>query len=124
MSRERREQERFSLNLQTKIHYRHKNNTTPVIETVAANISRGGAFLATDHSFPMASKVEIEFLLELKALKQLRFIISMDGLKQLSQGAIWVKITGIVIRKTEEGVGVIFDKDPQLTPLDIAEGEE
>lgn len=117
MSRERREQERFCLNLNARIQYRHHKQAQPTIETVAANISRGGAFLATEHSFPMASKVEIEFLLDLEGVRQLRFILDTEGLKLLSQGSAWVKITGVVIRRTDEGVGIIFDKDPQLTAL-------
>ncbi len=85
MSIERREQQRFSLNLQARISYRHVEDQSPVIDTVAANISSGGAFLQTAHKFPMAAKVTVEFYLNFDDLKKLRFILSMESLKQLER---------------------------------------
>ena len=117
MSIERRDQKRFSLNLQAKISYRHVENQSLVIDTVAANISSGGAFLQTAHTFPMAAKVKIEFYLSLADLKRLRFILSMESLRQLTDQKIWVVAHGIVIRRETDGVGIIFDTDYQLTPM-------
>ncbi len=117
MGTERREQERFSLNLQAKISYRHAADQMPVFDTVAANISSGGAFLTTAHNFPVAAKVAIEFLVTIDDLKKLKFILSVDVLRQVSSGEVWVKTSGIIIRKEQEGVGIIFDTDYQLTPL-------
>ncbi len=117
MSIERREQKRFSLNLQAKISYRHSTHQAPVIDTVAANISSGGAFVQTDHKFPLAAKVKIEFYLSVEDLKRLRFILSLDSLKQLTGKNIWVNASGIVIRQEPEGVGIIFDTDYQFTPM-------
>ncbi len=118
MSIERREQERISLNLQAKISYRHVSDQPPLIDTVAANISSGGAFIQTTHKFPMAAKVQIEFYLSIKDLQRLRFILSMESLKQLTgNNNIWVTATGIVIRQDDNGVGIIFDTDYQLTPM-------
>jgi c-di-GMP-binding flagellar brake protein YcgR len=117
MSIERREQERFSLNLQAKISYRHIKDQTPMIDTVAANISSGGAFLQTAHKFPMAAKVQVEFYLSIDDLKRLRFILSMESLKRLTGNNVWVCANGIVIRQEESGVGIIFDTDYQLTPM-------
>jgi Tfp pilus assembly protein PilZ len=117
MSIERREQKRFSLNLQAKISYRHIKDQPPVIDTAVANISSGGAFLKTDHKFPMAAKVKVEFYLTVDDLKKLRFILSMESLKQLTGKNIWVCANGVVIRQEEDGVGIIFDTDYQLTPM-------
>ena len=117
MSIERREQKRFSLNLQAKISYRHVENQSLVIDTVAANISAGGAFIETAHKFPMAAKVKIEFYLSLADLKKLRFILSMESLRQVTDQNIWVVAHGIVIRRESDGVGIIFDTDYQLTPM-------
>ena len=89
----------------------------PVIDTVAANISSGGAFITTNHEFPVAAKVTIEFLVTIADLKKLKFILSVDTLRRLSSGSVWVKTTGIIIRKQQDGVGIIFDTDYQLTPL-------
>jgi len=117
MSTNRREQERFSLNLQAKISYRHAKDQTQVIDTVAANISSGGAFLSTDHIFPLASKVVIKFYLHVADLRKLKFILSVESLKQIQGDHTWVSATGIVIRQTNDGVGVIFDTDYQITPI-------
>ena len=117
MSTNRREQERFSLNLQAKISYRHSKNQSQVIDTVAANISSGGAFLATDHQFPLASKVNIKFYLSVEDLRRLKFILSMESLRQIEGDHTWVNTTGIVIRQREDGIGIIFDTDYQLTPI-------
>lgn len=114
MVKNRREQERFSLNLQAKISYRHSDQTQ-VIDTVAANISSGGAFLQTDHKFPLASKVEIKFYISVDDLRKLKFILSMESLRNLQGDHTWFNTTGVVIRQSEEGVGIIFDTDYQLT---------
>jgi len=114
---EKREQQRFFLNLQAKISYRHRKDQAPMIDTVAANISSSGAFLRTSHEFPLAAKVAIEFYLSIADLKKLRFILSMESLKQLTGSHIWVSANGIVIRREQDGVGIIFDTDYQLTPM-------
>ena len=117
MSTNRREQERFSLNLQAKISYRHVVDQSPVIDTVAVNISSGGAFLTTDHRFALASKVTIKVYLKVSDLQKLKFILSLESLKQIKGDHTWVSATGIVIRQTDDGVGIIFDTDYQITPL-------
>lgn len=122
MPSNRREQERFSVNLQAKISFRHSKDQAEVIETVAANISSSGVFLETQHKFPMASKVKIEFYLHLNDLKKLKFILSLETLKQLTSTQIWVTAQGVVIRQAENGIGVIFDTNYQLTPMQSSIG--
>lgn len=65
----------------------------------------------------MASKVKIEFNLGLEDLKKLRFILTMESLKQFTGKTIWVSANGIVIRQEKDGIGLIFDKNYQLTPM-------
>lgn len=113
----RRDQERFSLNLQARISSRHGNDDTAVFETVAANISAGGAFLTTYHAFPLASKVTVQFYISVTDLKKLKFVLSMESLKQITGDHTWVTTTGVVIRTEDNGVGVIFDTDYQITPV-------
>jgi hypothetical protein len=117
MLQEQREQERLTLNLQARITYRHTEDTSPIIETVAANIAPGGAFLKTVHPFPMAAQVRVEFFLSVDDLKKLRFILSVESLKQLTGRNIWVRASGIVIRHEADGIGIMFDTDYQLTPI-------
>lgn len=117
MSIERRDQERFSLNLQARISYRHSEEQIPQIQTESANISSAGIFVKTDHKFPISSKVKIDLYLDLEDLKKLKFILSMESLKQLTTRKLWVTTSGIVIRQEKNGVGVIFDTNYQLTPI-------
>lgn len=117
MTRDKRIRERFSLNLQARISYRHSQDQPPVMDTVAANISSGGAFLKTSHPFPMAAKVKVEFLLSFDDMKRLKFILSVESLKKLTGTSTWVSATAIVIRREADGVGIIFDTDYQFTPM-------
>ncbi len=119
MSSERRIQERFSLDLQAKISYKFTDDDPEeFIETVAANMSSGGAFLQTDKSIPLASKVKVEFLIAISDLKKLKFILSVDTLRSIISDRVWVQATGVVIRATPgKGIALIFDKNYQLTPM-------
>jgi hypothetical protein len=70
--------------------------------------------------FPIAAKVAIEFLISLEDLKKLRFILSVDTLRKISGNQVWIATSGIVIRREENGIGVIFDTDYQITPVHSA----
>lgn len=121
MSSEQRKQERFFLNLQARISSRFTDDTPAEYhETVAANISAGGAFLQTAQPFPMASKVQVEFQVTYEDLKKLKFILSFETLRKLTGRHIWVQATGVIIRQEKNGVAVIFDQNYQLTPMQPA----
>lgn len=116
---EQRAQERFILQLPAKLSTEagfEGNKLTD--ESVVANISSSGAFLFTKRKLPLASKVYIEFFIDLEDLKKLRFILSLDSLKSSSGKKIWVKATGIVVRGEEKGLAIIFDQDYQLSPME------
>lgn len=113
----RREQERFSLSLQTKIMAESRTGVTPLLEFVTADISSGGAFVATSRPLPMASKVRLEFFLSLEELGKLRFILAEDSLKAWQSERAWVTATGVVIRVEDNGVAVIFDQNYQVSPI-------
>lgn len=118
-SHDRRIQKRFSLDIQAKLSA-DKSSSGKMIseETMATNISAGGAFVVTQHRIPLASKVYLEFLVDYEQLKKLRFILSLESLKSFTGKKIWVKATGIVIRQEDRGLGIIFDQDYQLSPMD------
>lgn len=119
MADERRVRQRLHLNLQAKITYGFDDATSgQQIVTVAANISSGGAFLATNQPLPLASRVRVEFLLSLEDVKQLKVVASVDALRRLAgQQQVWVEATGVVIRQDHDGVAVIFDQNYQLSPM-------
>lgn len=118
MPNERRLQERFFLNLKARISYRFIDEaSSEAIETVAANISSGGAFLKTTQPLPLSSKVQIEFFLSFDELKKLKFILPVETLKSITGSQVWVKTNGIVIRSESSGVAVIFDQNYQISPM-------
>ena len=94
-------------------------------ETTTANISSGGAFILTDHKFPLADTVRLEFFLAFEDLEKLRFILSVASLREVYKGKhVWVKATGVVIRTEEKGVGIIFDTDYQVSPMQPSESRD
>lgn len=114
-----RSTERFSLQLEAKVTHRHLDEA-PIIKTMAANISSGGAYIQTTHKFPIASKIQVEFLLDLKSLQKLKFILSMESLKALANAegkSLWVTTTAIVLRRDEKGIAIIFDKNYTVNAL-------
>jgi hypothetical protein len=118
MPRERRLQERFVLNRKARVSYRFIDEaSSTAIETVAANISSGGAFLEITKRLPLSSKVQVELLLSLDELKKLKFILPMKALKSVTAGQVWVKTSGVVIRSETGGVAVIFDQNYQISPM-------
>ncbi len=123
-SEERRLQERFSLQIQAKLSATADVSGNEVTEEITAtNISAGGAFLKTKTQIPLASKVYLEFLVNYEQLKQLRFILSLDSLKKFTGQKIWVRATGVVIRLEKNGMGIIFDQDYQLSPMEAQLGD-
>jgi c-di-GMP-binding flagellar brake protein YcgR len=120
---ERREHERFSLRLQTKIMAESGTGITPLLEFVTADISAGGAFIQTSRLLPIASRVRLEFFLSLDELARLRFIVSSESLKVWRNERAWVTATGVVIRAEKEGVAVIFDQNYQVSPIKSSKTE-
>jgi hypothetical protein len=120
---ERRQQQRFSLDLQVKLWAATETGEDLFHqETTAANISSGGAFIRTDHKLPIAGTVHLEFFLALEDLEKLRFILSVESLRACKGKRVWVKATGVVIRVEEKGVGIIFDTDYQISPMQPSDG--
>lgn len=114
-----RNAERFSLQVEAKVTQRH-SESPPVITTVAANISNGGAYLETTHPFPIASKIQVEFFLDIESLKKLKFILSVDSLKTLARAdnkSLWITTTAVVLRQDDKGIAIVFDTNYTLTSL-------
>ena len=114
---ERRQHERFSMEIQVKMTSETRSGTTPMMEFLTANISSGGAFIETDAPLPLASKVRLEFLLALENLETLKFIVSLETLKAWKGKRVWVSASGIVVRHEEDGMGIMFDENYQINPM-------
>lgn len=114
---EKRLQERFSMQLPVKVSTNSGSGPELQYETTTANISSGGAFIRTAEPLPIACKVHLEFLVSFIDLKKLRFVLSLDLLRQFEGKPVWVHATGVVIRHEDDGMAIIFDDDYQLSPL-------
>ncbi len=116
--RERRQQERFFFNAKVKLAASREAFQKGQVETgIAANISAGGAFLKTTRQFALASRVVVKFLVSYQQLTKLHFILSTESLRHCHDDSIWIETSGIVIRVEDDGIGIIFDQDYQLTPV-------
>jgi PilZ domain-containing protein len=115
---ERRVHERFSMRIQTKMTAETLSGKTPMMEFLTANISGGGAFIETGHPLPLVSKVRLEFLLSLEDLQSLKFILSAETLKSWKGERAWVSASGIVVRCEPTGMGIMFDENYQISPME------
>lgn len=118
---ERRLHERFSIQIQAKMTAETLSGKTPMMEFLTADISAGGAFIKTEHPLPLASKVRLEFLLSLEDLQTLKFVLALETLKAWKGKRIWVSASGIVTRSAEDGMGIMFDENYQISPMDSSE---
>ncbi len=117
---EQRLRERFSMNLPVRVSTETNGEVKVRYEGVIANISSGGAFIATDKPLPVSSCVYLEFLISLEELKALRFILSFETIRHFEGRAAWVRASGIIIRHENRGMAIIFSDDYQLSPLQAA----
>lgn len=122
--KERRLHERFSMRIQAKMTAETLSGKTPMMEFLTANISAGGAFIETDHPLPLVSKVRLEFLLSLEDLQALKFILSLKTLKAWKGKRVWISASGIVTRSVPGGMGIMFDENYQISPMDTPEDNE
>jgi len=117
---DQRLQERFSMMLPVRVSRETETGVDVKFEGVIANISSGGAFIATDKPLPVSTKVYLEFLISTEERKKLKFILSFETLRHFQGRAAWVKASGIIIRHENNGMAIIFDDDYQLSPLHAA----
>lgn len=109
------------MRIQTKMTAETLSGKTPMMEFLTADISAGGAFIETDHPLPLVSKVRLEFLLSLKELQTLKFILSLETLKAWKGTRVWVSASGIVIRCEPNGMGIMFDDNYRISPMETPE---
>lgn len=117
MTQEQRFRDRYTLEIPVKVSKQPFFEQQAFIDATLSNISSGGVFVASDHDFPIASKIYLEFSIPFEDLTKLQFILSVKSLKKFSGTTVNVQASGIVIRVSKYGSGIIFDKDYMLTPL-------
>ncbi len=117
MSTERRHRERHRLHIPVKVAEKPFSENPPVIESTMSNISSGGMFITTEFDFPLAAKIFLEFSLNFEDLAKLKFVLSLEHLRNFSGKTVKVNASGIVIRVQKDGAGIIFDKDYLVSPI-------
>ncbi len=118
---EQRAHPRYSMRIQCKITAETLSGKTPMMAFRTANISTGGAFVETDTPLPLASKVSLEFLLSLEDLQTLKFILSLETLKSWKSKRVWINASGIVARHDTGGMGIMFDENYQISPMETSD---
>ena len=118
---DQRLQQRFSMKLPVRVLTGTETDLQVQFEGVIANISSGGAFIATDNPLPVSSKVYLEFLISIEELQKLKFILSLETLRRFEGKPVWAKASGVIIRHERSGMAIIFDDDYQLSPLHAAD---
>ena len=77
-----------------------------IFELKAANISGRGVFCETDRPFPLDTAVDIDIVLPLDALE------NMEGKKAE------FRVSGRVIRVSDQGMAIGFDDEFEFFPLE------
>lgn len=76
-----------------------------VIEYRVKNICAGGAYISTDNPLKTGTKVDIDFLLDLKKYES----------EPIAQSK--VKVSGFILRADPEGMAVKFEKHFKILPV-------
>ncbi len=102
---EKREMERFTLALPALISMMDENENQRAFEVMISNICAGGAFFKTDNPLSVGTDVKMDLILPL------------DKFKKYGGKRSRVDVSGSVIRTTDQGMAVCFDKNFQISPL-------
>lgn len=108
--KERRKLERFILKLPAKIEMAISGQGKRIFDLQTSNICAGGAFFPTTQPIAEGTRVKIDLFLSIDKLKAI-----LDKLKLGDQAHIRVK--GTVVRSESAGIGVCFNEDYQIIPL-------
>lgn len=101
---EKREMERFTLELPAWISIMDENENQRAFEVMISNICAGGAFFKTDNPLSVGTDVKMDLILPL------------DKFNKIGGKKSRVDISGSVIRTDEQGMAVCFDKKYSIMP--------
>jgi c-di-GMP-binding flagellar brake protein YcgR len=77
------------------------------LDAVTSDISAGGAYFRTDK--PLSVGVGTQMDVDL--------VLPLDELKKLEGKRARIKVKGAVVRITENGIAICFNKEYQISPL-------
>jgi c-di-GMP-binding flagellar brake protein YcgR len=101
--KERREFERFDLELPARVEVETPGQRTEPFSLKTSNISAGGAFFPTAKPFSEGTKL------------QLNIILAIEKLKKLTGSQCHIKVKGTVVRSEEDGMVIRFQRDYDIT---------
>jgi hypothetical protein len=99
-----RSTERYRIQLPALVRPVREGEADNAIELVTSNVCSGGAYFHTDTPLPLGTEVDIEIVLPL------------DKLKQLKGKRAHVRVSGAVIRASGNGMAVCFQDDYVISP--------
>ena len=102
--KERRQFERFSINLPARMETTISNRKQ-LFEFKTKDISASGAFIDTQSAFSKGTRFKLNLITQSKRIKDL------TGAQSL------IECEGVVIRSTPQGVAICFDKECQILGL-------
>ena len=100
---ERREFERFDLELHARVEVETPGGKMAPFSLKTSNISAGGAFFPTAKPLSKGTKV------------QLNLILVVEKLKKLTGSQCNIKVKGTVVRSEEDGMAIRFQRDYDIT---------
>lgn len=102
--RKQRKVARFDLKLPATVSV---GGSAQVLEFETQDISEGGAYLRNGKPLAMETTVDIELVLPL------------DKLVEIKGNKVKVRLSGVVVRSDAEGIAIRFDEEYVLKSLDL-----
>lgn len=99
---EKRELQRFALELPVRMHRNENGDERIILKT--SNICSKGAFIGADNPYPVGTNLEMEIFL----------LSDSHGKDDV------IRIRGRVVRTEPEGMAVKFDANYQILPVEYA----
>ena len=109
---EKREMERFLLELPVIITWTCKDKKSNSIEQMTSDISACGAFFKTQKSLLIGTNVKIIIML------------SLDKFHNLESKASYISVSGSVTRTDQQGMAICFDKKFRISPSRVSLADE
>jgi hypothetical protein len=101
---DRRKYERFQLELPVRLTM-NSSQRTEIFELKTSDISAAGAFLNTTERFALGTRCLVELT------------VASERIRQLTGAQSLIKVEGIVVRSTPDGIAICFDGDCQILGL-------
>ena len=106
--REKRKVERFDLNIETILNVQDETITDKPPRLTSRDISCDGVFLETNNPLPIGTNVDLNLLLNQHELGS-----------QTKDKRINISTSGKVVRVSEQGMVVFFDKQHKVSQLKL-----